>query len=47
MLRKKTPTIAYIGYILALIGGIIILLFGLLGLLEVGVRVFRDISLLS
>jgi hypothetical protein len=45
--RKKTPTLTYISYILALIGGIIISLFGLFDLLEVGVRVFRDISLLS
>ena len=47
MPRKKTTTLPYIGYILALIGGIIIILFGLLDLLEVGGRIFRDISLLS
>jgi hypothetical protein len=47
MPRKKTSTIAYAGYILALVGGIIVLLFGLLGLLEVGVHIFRGISLLG
>jgi hypothetical protein len=45
--RKKTPTLSYIGYILALVGGIVIILFGLFDLLEVGGRIFRDISLLS
>ena len=47
MPRKKTPTLTYVGYILALIGGIIIILFGLFDLLDVGVRIFRDISLFS
>lgn len=47
MPRKKTPTLSYVGYILILVGGIIVLLFGLFDLLEVGVRIFRDISLLS
>lgn len=47
MPRKKTPTLSYVGYILVLVGGIIVLLFGLFDLLEVGVRIFRDISLLS
>ena len=47
MPRKTTSTLSYIGYILALIGGIIIILFGLLDLLGVAVRVFRDITLLS
>ena len=47
MPRKKTSTLAYVGYILALVGGIIVLLFGLLGLFEVGIRIFRDISLLG
>ena len=47
MPRKKTPTLSYVGYILALVGGIIIIIFGLFDLLEVGVRIFRDISLLS
>ncbi len=46
MPRKKI-TLSYVGYIIALTGGIIIILFGLLDLLEVGVRIFRDISLLS
>jgi hypothetical protein len=45
--RKKTSTLAYAGFILALVGGIIVLLFGLFGLLEVGVGVFRGISLLG
>lgn len=47
MPRKKTPTLTYVGYILALMGGIIIILFGLFDLLDVGVRIFRDISLFS
>jgi hypothetical protein len=47
MPRKKTPTLTYVGYILALIGGIIIILFGLFDLLDMGVRIFRDISLFS
>ena len=47
MPRKRTSTLAYVGYILALIGGIIVLLFGLFDLLEVGVRVFREVSLLG
>jgi uncharacterized membrane protein len=47
MPRKKTPTLTHVGYILALVGGIIIILFGLFDLLEVGGRIFRDISLLS
>lgn len=47
MPRKKTPTLSYVGYILVLVGGIIVLLFGLFDLLEVGVRIFRDISMLS
>jgi hypothetical protein len=47
MPRKKTSTLSYVGYILVLVGGIIVLLFGLLNLLEVSVRIFRDISLLS
>ena len=47
MPRKRTSTLAYAGYIIALIGGILVLLFGLLGLLEVGIRIFRDISLLG
>jgi hypothetical protein len=47
MTRKKTPTLPYIGYVLVLVGGIIIILFGLLDLLEVGGHIFRDISLLS
>jgi len=45
--RKKTSTLAYAGFILALVGGVIVLLFGLFGLLEVGVGVFRGISLLG
>jgi hypothetical protein len=45
--RKKTSTLAYAGFILALIGGIIVLLFGLFDLLKVGVGVFRGISLLG
>jgi hypothetical protein len=45
--RKKTSTLSYVGYILVLIGGILALLFGLFGLLDVGIRVFRDISLLG
>jgi hypothetical protein len=47
MPRKKTLTLTYVGYILALIGGIILSLFGLFDLLDVGVRIFRDISLFS
>ena len=47
MPRKRTSTLAYVGFILALVGGIIVLLFGLLGLFEVGVRILRDISLLG
>lgn len=47
MPRKKTPTLSYVGHILVLVGGIIIVLFGLFDLLEVGGRIFRDISLLS
>jgi hypothetical protein len=47
MPRKRTSTFAYVGYILALVGGIIVLLFGLLDLVEVGVRIFRGISLLG
>ena len=47
MPRKRTSTLAYVGFILALVGGIIVLLFGLFDLLEVGVRVLRDISLLG
>lgn len=47
MPRKKTPTLSYVGYILVLVGGIIVLLFGLFDLLEVGVHIFRDISMLS
>jgi hypothetical protein len=45
--RKKTPTLSYVGYILVLVGGIIIILFGLFDLLEVGGHIFRDISLFS
>jgi hypothetical protein len=45
--RKKTSTLAYAGFILVLIGGIIVLLFGLFDLLKVGVGVFRGISLLG
>jgi uncharacterized membrane protein len=47
MTRNKTPTLSYVGYILVLVGGIIIIIFGLLDLLEVGGRIFRDISLFS
>ena len=47
MTRKKTPPLTYVGYILVLIGGIIMILFGLLDLLEVGIRIFRDISFFS
>jgi hypothetical protein len=45
--RKKTSTLSYVGFILALVGGIIVLLFGLFGLLDVGIRIFREISLLG
>jgi hypothetical protein len=45
--RKTTSKIAYAGFILVLIGGIIVLLFGLFDLLAVGVRIFRDISFLG
>ena len=44
--RKTTSTLAYIGYILALLGGIVLILFGLLDLLGVASRLFRDVSLL-
>jgi hypothetical protein len=47
MPRKKTPTFFHVGCILAFAGGIIIIIFGLFDLLEVGVRIFRNISLLS
>ncbi len=47
MPRKKTPTLPYVGYILALAGGIIIIVLGLFELFELGVRVFQSISLLS
>ena len=47
MPRKTTSTLSYVGYILALAGGIIIILFGLFDLFGVVVRIFRDISLLS
>jgi hypothetical protein len=47
MPRKKTPTLSYVGYILVLAGGIIIILFGLFGLLEVSSHIFCDISLFS
>lgn len=47
MTRKSASTLSYVGYILALLGGIIIILFGLFDLLGVAFRVFRDISLLS
>jgi hypothetical protein len=47
MPRKKISTLAYVGFILVLVGGIVVLLFGLLDLLEVGVRIFREISVLS
>jgi hypothetical protein len=47
MPRKKTPTLSYVGYILVLAGGIIIILFGLFDLLEAGGHIFRDISLFS
>jgi len=47
MPRKKTPTLPYVGYILALAGGIIIIVLGLFELFELGVRVFQNISLLS
>jgi hypothetical protein len=45
MPRRRTSTLAYAGYILALVGGIIVLLFGLLGLVNLGVHILRDISL--
>jgi len=44
--RKTTSSLAYIGYILALLGGIVLILFGLLDLLGVASRLFRDVSLL-
>ena len=47
MPRKTTSTLSYVGYILALAGGIIIILFGLFDLFGVVVRIFRDIPLLS
>jgi hypothetical protein len=47
MPRKKTPTLTYVGYILVLIGGIIMMIIGLLNLLEVGVRIFRDFPFFS
>lgn len=47
MPRKSKSPLAFAGYILALIGGIIIVLFGLFDLLGVAYRIFRDIGLLS
>jgi len=47
MPRKTTSTLSYVGYVLVLIGGIIIVLFGFLDLLGVAIRVFRDVALLS
>jgi hypothetical protein len=45
MPRRRTSTLAYAGYILVLVGGITVLLFGLLGLVDLGVHILRDISL--
>lgn len=47
MPRKKTPTLSYVGHILVLVGAIIIILFGILDLLEMGGRIFHNITLLS
>ncbi len=47
MPRKPLSTLSYVGYVLALIGGIIIILFGLFDLLGVASRVLHDIALLS
>jgi uncharacterized membrane protein len=44
---KTSSTVSYVGYILALVGGVIILLFGFLDLLGVAVHVFRYVSVLS
>lgn len=46
MPRKKTSTLAYFGYVLSLLGGIVLILFGVLDLLGVASRLFRDVSLL-
>ncbi len=47
MSRKTRSTLSYVGYILVLIGGIIIVLFGFLDLLGMAVRIFRDVTVLS
>ncbi len=47
MPRKLSSTLSYVGYILALIGGIIIVLFGVLDLLGVALRIFRYASALG
>jgi hypothetical protein len=46
MPRKTTSTLAYFGYILALLGGIVLILFGLLDLLGAASRLFSAVSLL-
>ncbi len=47
MPRKASSTLAYVGYMLVLIGGIIIVLLGVLDLLGVAFRMFRYASALA
>lgn len=47
MPRKPISTISYIGYILALIGGLVMILFGLFNLLGVASHSLHEIALLS
>jgi len=42
-----SSTLSYVGYILALLGGIVIILFGILDLLGMALRIFRYASMLS
>jgi hypothetical protein len=45
--RKLASTLRQVGFILVLLGGIIILVFGVLDLLGVAFRIFRGLSVLS
>jgi hypothetical protein len=42
-----SSTLSYVGYILALLGGIVIILFGILDLIGIALRIFRHASMLS
>jgi len=45
--RKTSSTLSYVAYILALLGGIIIILFGVFDFFGVALRIFRYASVLS